>query len=163
MRMERGHPRANLVFGYAIASAATLSLHNPSTIPSDRDDERDGDRVSPPLKKQRLTVKPKETGVTHLRVGNHISDALTIPYFLRLYDLEGKKVEKEEFCRKNLLHVKTMDEMSKFRKQQLELIFHLGGCGEEFSWFYGSAEDVESAWLGLGNQPLLLREEELLG
>ncbi|CAA7395506.1 unnamed protein product [Spirodela intermedia] len=162
MRMQQAHySRANLVFAYAIASAAALSLHNPFIIPChsrgnnentreelDIDNERDGGRVSPPFKRQRVMGKPKPAvEENHLRFRNH----------------NRTKVEKEEFCRENLLHVKTIDEMSKLRKQLLELIFHLGGCDEEFSWRYGSAEDVESAWFTPGDQqPLLLEEEEFL-
>ncbi|CAA6659189.1 unnamed protein product [Spirodela intermedia] len=138
--------QSNLVFAYAIASAAALSLHNPFIIPChsrgnnentreelDIDNERDGGRVSPPLKRQRVMGKPKPAvEENHLRFRNHNSDALTVSYLLQLHDLTGTKVEKEEFCRENLLHVKTIDEMSKLRKQLLELIFHLGGCDEEF-------------------------------
>ncbi|CAA6665351.1 unnamed protein product [Spirodela intermedia] len=167
MRLQQGYSRANLVFGYAIAAAAALSFHNPFIIPSegnnnedtielDRDRERDG-------KKQRLG-KPEAAGKqNHARFRNHNSDALSVSYLLQLHDIAGTKVKKVEFCRKNMLHFKTMDEMSKLRKQLLELIFHLGGSDEEFSWCYGSAEDVESAWYAPGNQPLLMKEEELVG
>ncbi|KAM1890592.1 hypothetical protein ACFX14_033957 [Malus domestica] len=66
----------------------------------------------------------------------------------------GRKKLKEnespvEFCNANGLHPKTMEEMSKLRKQLLQLVFNQSGVsgGEnDLSWTFGSREDVEHVW-----------------
>ncbi|PWA40387.1 RNA helicase family protein [Artemisia annua] len=73
---------------------------------------------------------------------------------------------REEFCNENSLHLKTMEEMSKLRKQLLHLVFNqtLSDTHQDFLWKYGSMDDVERSWMVYSNKhPLKLNEEELLG
>jgi hypothetical protein len=67
---------------------------------------------------------------------NPSSDALTVAHALWLFELSENTVE---FCGVNSLHLKTMEEMSKLRKQLLRLIFHHSQSCEEFSWKFGGA------------------------
>ncbi|XP_078431086.1 RNA helicase family protein [Wolffia australiana] len=162
IRLLRRHPRcsrANLVLGYAVASAAALSFHSPFIYPSKENDDNCGQHD----KRASIVREIRKQREVSVRFRSRTSDSLTVSYLLQLFDSEVKKVRKEDFCQKNSLHFKTMDEMSKLRRQLLELIFHLGGAEGEFSWCYGTVEDVESAWhLPPGDYPLFLEEEELL-
>ncbi|KAL6136466.1 hypothetical protein ACLB2K_061761 [Fragaria x ananassa] len=47
-------------------------------------------------------------------------------------------------CKKNALHLETMEEISKLRKQLLKLVFNpfgVYGGVKEFSWIYGSQKE----------------------
>ena len=162
LRVMRKQPqvsltRANLLLAYAIASAAALSFQNPFIIHSERDDEN----TAGSYRSIERENGNKKVGKVIFR--SRTSDALTVTYLLQLLDLEGTKPKKEEFCRRNSLHFKTMEEILKLRKQLLELIFHLGSSDEEFSWCHGTKNDVESLWhCSLTGYPLRMEEDELL-
>ncbi|CAL5423435.1 unnamed protein product [Camellia sinensis] len=167
--------RANLVLGYALAAAAALSLSNPFVMQFEgshtdtdglkRDESGSIDSKKSTDKEAKLRKKKlKESAkVSRAKFSNLSSDALTIAYALQCFELSGNSVE---FCDVNALHLKTMEEMSKLRKQLLQLVFNQSFCGlqQEFSWTHGTVEDVERAWrVSSDKYPLLLNEEELLG
>ena len=177
MRKARGYTRANLVLGYAVAAAAALSLPNPFVMQFEGNhDSNDGlDQVEETrttvtdvivdkqkkLKKKKLKEMAK---VSRAKFSNLSSDALTVAYVLQCFELSGSPVE---FCNENLMHLKTLEEMSKLRKQLLQLVFNqstIGALNEEFSWPHGTMKDTEHAWrVSSDKHPLLLNEEELLG
>ncbi|PKA58403.1 putative pre-mRNA-splicing factor ATP-dependent RNA helicase [Apostasia shenzhenica] len=165
--------RANLVLGYAIAAAAALSFPSPflfqlewykETQENDygqedkiHENERTKDHGEEQRKK-RLKAIAKEC---RARFCNPSSDALTVAYALQLFELTDNAFQ---FCRNNYLHLKTMEEMSKLRKQILQLTFHSGKLCREFSWVHGGIDDVEAAWRkNSAKHPLQLIEEQLLG
>ncbi|PIA61252.1 hypothetical protein AQUCO_00300647v1 [Aquilegia coerulea] len=173
----QGYARANLVFGYAVAAAAALSLSNPFIIQFEgHQGDKDGfdqneksdtlDRPNIVDKQEKLKQKKlKEVGkVARAKFRNPSSDALSIAYALQLFELAERSVE---FCNENTLHLKTMEEMSKLRKQLLRLVFHqkpVGDSEQDFVWSHGTLRDVEQAWrVSASKHPLLLYEEELLG
>ncbi|KAF5184648.1 Atp-dependent rna helicase deah13 [Thalictrum thalictroides] len=177
MMNMQGYARANLVFGYAVAAAAALSLSNPFIIQFEGNQgDKDGfdqneksdtlDRQTNVDKQEKLKQKKlKEVGkVARAKFRNPSSDALSIAYALQLFELAERPVE---FCNENTLHLKTMEEMSKLRKQLLRLVFHqkpVGDSQQDFLWSHGTLEDVEQAWrVSVSKHPLLLYEEELLG
>lgn len=167
MRNVKGYKRANLVFGYAVAAAAALSVSNPFNMQfggskGDKDNLGDEERNEEEKLKQK---KLKQVGkVARERFRNASSDALSIAYGLQLFELAENPVE---FCNENALHLKTMEEMSKLRKQLLRLVFHqklIDDLVQDFVWTHGSLEDVEQAWrVSFEKHPLLMHEEELLG
>uniref|UniRef100_A0A1D1ZFG7 RNA helicase n=1 Tax=Anthurium amnicola TaxID=1678845 RepID=A0A1D1ZFG7_9ARAE len=171
MRNQQRYARANLVFAYAVAAVVALSSPSPFIMHSggnheNADDlnqvvEMDGNtNIGQQETKSRKQLKTM-VREAHARFNNLSSDALTASYALQMFELAENRME---FCRRNLLHFKTMDEMSKLRKQLLWLIFHQGGSDGEFSWIHGNAEDVESAWVTSSRRhPLLTIEEEFLG
>ncbi|KAL7190067.1 hypothetical protein ACSBR1_039665 [Camellia fascicularis] len=146
--------RANLVLGYALAAAAALSLSNPFVMQfegshTDTDGLKKDESDSIDSKKS----TDKEAKLRRKKLKESA----------KCFELSGNSVE---FCDDNALHLKTMEEMSKLRKQLLQLVFNQSFCGlqQEFSWTHGTAEDVERAWRVSSNKyPLLLNEEELLG
>ncbi|KAI3668301.1 hypothetical protein L6452_43378 [Arctium lappa] len=166
----RGSARRNLILGYALAAAAALSLSNPfvmqfeggcadiDTLKQDQDSNaisKDGK-----VKKRKLKENAK---TSRAKFSNPTSDALTVAYALQCFELSENQVE---FCDENALHLKTMEEMSKLRKQLLHLVFNQTLCDtqQELVWTYGNMEDVERAWMVYSNKhPLMLNEEELLG
>lgn len=94
---------------------------------------------------------------------NMSSDALTVANALRSYELAGNP---GEFCRTNSLHLKTMDEMSKLRKQLLHLIFNQKmekKLKQDFTWDFGNLADVELAWMESMDKPLTPTQEDILG
>ncbi|XP_077217778.1 RNA helicase family protein [Tasmannia lanceolata] len=184
MRKLQGYGRANLVLGYAVAAAAALSFSNPFIMQFDgcqgNKDELDQndkcdknesnevgtdcEKILDPQEKLRQKKLKAMAKVAREKFCNPSSDALTIAFALQLFEHSESQLE---FCKDNALHLKTMDEMSKLRKQMLHLIFYqivIGALHEEFSWPHGNVEDVENAWkVSVGKCPLLLNEEELLG
>ncbi|KAJ4969028.1 hypothetical protein NE237_015729 [Protea cynaroides] len=177
LKEVRSCPRSNLVFAYAVAAAAALSLSSPfimhfegshnNSVDLDRDDKT-GNVDTPKIldKEEKLRQKKlKEMAkVARAKFCNPSSDALTIAYALQSFELAENAIE---FCKVNALHLKTMEEMSKLRKQLLQLVFHqssVDGLCEDFLWTYGTLDDVEQAWrISSNKHPLLLNEEELLG
>ncbi|XP_020535041.1 ATP-dependent RNA helicase DEAH13 isoform X2 [Jatropha curcas] len=177
MRKVKTYARANLVLGYAIAAAAALSLSSPFLMQFEgshdssngleqngmakcMDDNKDLDKQEK-LRKKKL----KETAkISRAKFSNPTSDALTIAYALQCFELSNNPME---FCSENSLHLKTMEEMSKLRKQLLQLVFNQNvdhRFKQEFSWTHGTMGDVEQAWMTpSGRNPLLMNEEELLG
>ncbi|KAA8543067.1 hypothetical protein F0562_021438 [Nyssa sinensis] len=176
MRKVKGYARANVVLGYTVAVAAALSLLNPFVMQFEgshtdtgglKQDEKYGTVDSKKImeKEEKLRKKKlKETAkVSRAKFSNPTSDALTTAYALQCFELSQNPVE---FCNDNALHLKTMEEMSKLRKQLLQLVFNQSFCGlqQEFTWTHGTMEDVEHAWRVFSEKhPLLLNEEELLG
>ncbi|KAI3860276.1 hypothetical protein MKX03_030957, partial [Papaver bracteatum] len=174
-RKVKDRDRANLVLGYAVAAAAALSLSNPlmmqlNGIQADKDGVYEDDvsatnNLKKDLDKQdKLKQKQLKQAAKDARTKfcNPSSDALTIAYALQLFELAQNPYE---FCKENALHLKTMEEMSKLRKQLLQLVFHQVSVDEslqEFLWYHGTVQDVELAWR-VDKHPLLLTEEELLG
>ncbi|XP_020272990.1 ATP-dependent RNA helicase DEAH13-like isoform X2 [Asparagus officinalis] len=166
MKNQRAYARANLVLGYAIATASALSFPNPFKMQFDgnhgKSDGLNQEEISQDqeskkrLKKEKVLVKEARA-----RLRNLSSDALTFAYALQLFELAENQFE---FCQKHSLHVKTMEDMSKLRKQLLQLIFYQSKFSEEFGWDHGSAEEVEMTWrVSSIKHPLLMNEEELLG
>lgn len=167
MKNQRGHSRANLVLGYAIATASALSFPNPFNMQFDGNHESsDGlisqeEDVEAQELKQRLKKAKNMAREARAKFCNPSSDALTWAYALQLFELAENQFE---FCQKHSLLLKTMEDMSKLRKQLLRLIFYQSKFSEEFGWDHGSAEEVELAWrVSSSKHPLLMNEEELLG
>ncbi|KAF2304723.1 hypothetical protein GH714_037713 [Hevea brasiliensis] len=177
MRKVKNYARANLVLGYAVAAAAALSLTNPFLMEfvgsHDNSNGLEQDGISDSLgneinldKQEKLRRKKlKEMAkLSRAKFSNPTSDAMTIAYALQCFELSNNPVE---FCTENALHLKTMEEMSKLRKQLLQLVFNQNvnhGFDQEFSWIHGTVGDVEQAWrVSFSKNPLLLNEEELLG
>lgn len=89
------------------------------------------------------------------------SDAVSRAYALRCYEFSDSRLG---FCKDNALHLETMEEMSKLRKQLLKLVFSQSGVSggeKEFSWIYGSLKVVEHVWRS-DRKPPSVHEEELL-
>ncbi|XP_024025869.1 ATP-dependent RNA helicase DEAH13, partial [Morus notabilis] len=179
MRKKKSDSRPNLVLAYAIAAAAALSLSNPFVLQlensnsntSKSDLDQDGGSLdalenNKVLDKEKLKRKKlKEAAKTYReKFSNPCSDALSVAYALQCFELAESPMD---FCNESYLHLKTMEEMSKLRKQLLQLVFsHTDDCDleQEFSWTYGTLEDVEQSWRASYNKhPLSLLEEELLG
>ncbi|CAN0892507.1 ATP-dependent RNA helicase DEAH13 [Linum grandiflorum] len=172
MRKVKNYDRANLVLAHAVAAAAALSVSNPfqfqfgtdqvNSSGTDQDSKSDGNMSK---EEKRRKKQLKETGkASRAKFSNPSSDALTVAYALKSFELSETPVE---FCREYLLHFKTMEEMSKLRKQLQHLVFSQSGSfasDHEFAWVHGSSEQVELAWRTPSNKnPLLLNEEEFLG
>ncbi|KAK1642834.1 hypothetical protein QYE76_060639 [Lolium multiflorum] len=166
LKSQKGFARPNFILGYAAAAASALSSPNPflmqnefSCEPKEHNpDSYDQDQQERNRQKNKLKAMIRDS---HAKFINPSSDALTIAHALRLFELSENTVE---FCRSNSLHLKTMEEMSKLRKQLLRLIFHHSKSCEEFSWKFGGDEDVEEAWRSQSDKnPMQLIEEEILG
>lgn len=175
-RKMKNHDIANLVLGYAVATAAALSMSNPflkhfeGSHTDSNGSEQDGRSSSVGsnkiLDKQEKikNKKLRETAkLSRARFSNSTSDTLTVAYALHCFELSKSPVE---FCHENALHLKTMEEMSKLRKQLLQLVFNHHGHEFEqgFSWTLGTMEDVEQAWRILSSKrSTLLNVEDILG
>lgn len=175
MKRGKGSARKNLILGYAVAVAAALSVSNPFVIQfegsqTDKDglkDQKssaaDSEKALDKEEKMKKKKLKENAKVSREKFLNPTSDALSIAYALQCFELSESQVE---FCNDNALHLKTMDEMSKLRKQLLNIVFSQGfsDSQQDFSWTYGTMDDVECAWrIFLDKHPLLLNEEELLG
>ncbi|EOX95170.1 RNA helicase family protein, putative [Theobroma cacao] len=177
MRRVKNYARANLVLGYAVAAAAVLSSTNPfvmeyegsytQTDESKRDDESSPSDSEKVLKKKEKSQKKKLRAMARMsraKFSNPSSDTLTVAYALQCFELSKSQVQ---FCNENGLHLKTMEEMSKLRKQLVRLVFNQNvnqDVEQEFLWTHGTMEDVELSWrVSSSKNPLLLNEEELLG
>ncbi|KAK9068970.1 hypothetical protein SSX86_013086 [Deinandra increscens subsp. villosa] len=150
----KGSARKNFVLGYAIASAAALSLSNPFVMQFEGDQTEDVTTSNDEKPKKRKLKEKSKTA--RAKFTNPSSDALTVAYALQCFELSENR---EEFCDENSLHYKTMDEMWKLRQQLLRLVFNQQGL----LWTCGKMDDVERAWMVYSNKhPLMLNEEELL-
>ncbi|KAF6155954.1 hypothetical protein GIB67_039285, partial [Kingdonia uniflora] len=177
MKNIRNYDRANLVLGYAIATAAALSMSDPFIMQfegnhgdkegfsqNDRSDKFDTEKIR--NQHEKLTQKKlrEKMRLARAKFCNPSSDALTIAYALQLFELAQSPVE---FCQEHTLHLKTMEEMSKLRKQLLQLVFNqnlIMGSEKDFIWIHGNLKDVEQAWkISYDKHPLKLYEEEILG
>ncbi|GAA0138509.1 RNA helicase [Lithospermum erythrorhizon] len=172
MQNIKNYARANLVLAYAVAAAAALSLSNPFIVhlgsgSNDAEESKDEEKSGIQEKEKRLSKeersqkkKLKEIAkASRTKFSNPTSDALSIAYALQCFELSGNPVE---FCSSNTLHLKTMEEMSKLRKQLLQLVFSSKLSG--FCWVHGSVDDVECAWkISSDKHPLKLCDEDILG
>jgi ATP-dependent RNA helicase DHX37/DHR1 len=145
------HGRPELILAYTVAATSALSFPNPFLF---NFGEKQEDDAEPALDRKRA----KES---FLKFANPTSDALTIAFALHQFELSGNRVG---FCKDNSLHLKTMDDMSKLRKQLLQLVFHNSKLCEEFTWRGGSIEEVERAWRDTqpDKNPLKMEEEEVI-
>lgn len=161
--------RANLVLAYAIAAAAALSVSNPFLMNFDQnqndEDESKQETEKVVDREEKLWKKKMKQNARASRekFSNPTSDALTVAFTLQCFDLSENQTE---FCSENALHYKTMEEMSKLRKQLLQLVFTscISDVEKDFSWNHGTLDDVECSWRVSSNKnPLRLNEEEILG
>lgn len=176
MQNVNDYARANLVLGYAVAAAAALSLSNPLSMQfggnhTDVDEFKQGEKAGTrengkilDREEKQHKKKMKEAAKDcRAKFSNPTSDVLTTAYALQCFELSAYPVE---FCCDNFLHLKTMEEMSKLRKQLLHLLFSSNflDLQHEFVWIHGGVDDVEGAWrVSSGKNPLLLNEEEIVG
>ncbi|KAI3997280.1 hypothetical protein MKX01_009124 [Papaver californicum] len=156
MGKVKDYGRANLVLGYTLKYGL-----NEDDESATKNSKKDLDKQEK-LKQKQLKQAAKDA---RTKFCNPSSDALTIAYALQLFELAQNPYE---FCKENALHLKTMEEMFKLRKQLLQLVFHQVSVDEsqqEFLWAHGrTVQDVELAWRVSSNKhPLSLSEEELLG
>ncbi|KAJ8445005.1 LOW QUALITY PROTEIN: hypothetical protein Cgig2_029199 [Carnegiea gigantea] len=151
MNCEKRSIRCNLVMGYALASAAALSSPNPFIFQFQGCDNNIDEQL---VKKLKETFK-----AARARFSTPRSDALTSAYALQCFKLSDSP---SEFCTDNALHQKTMEEMSKLRKQLLRLSLCI--VGPQYSWVHGTGEEVEHAWKGLSDRKNILSpvEEDIL-
>lgn len=175
MKMVDNYARASLVLGYAVAAAAALSLPNPF-ITQLEGSKSDGEGLGKPeesaslsregrmdnQEKSRKKELKEAIRASRGKFRNPCSDALSIAYALQCFESSRSQVA---FCDENSLHLKTMEEMSKLRKQLLQLVFAQSiDFDPKFSWTHGKLDDVERAWRVPSNKhPLQLNEEEVLG
>ncbi|KAL3740723.1 hypothetical protein ACJRO7_021923 [Eucalyptus globulus] len=175
MKMVDNYARASLVLGYAVAAAAALSLPNPF-ITQLEGSKSDGEGLGKPeesaslsregrmdnQEKSRKKELKEAIRASRGKFHNPCSDALSIAYALQCFESSRSQVA---FCDENSLHLKTMEEMSKLRKQLLQLVFAQSiDFDPKFSWTHGTLDDVERAWRVPSNKhPLQLNEEEVLG
>ncbi|KAI8574785.1 hypothetical protein RHMOL_Rhmol01G0381000 [Rhododendron molle] len=169
MRKVKSYDRANLVLGYAVAAAASMSCPNPFVMQfegshKDMDGLKQDEEKSIDKEEKLGRKKLKESAkLSREKFSNPSSDVLTIAYALQCFE---RSIRREEFCNDHSLHLKTMEEISKLRKQLLQQVFNqsTNDPQQEFSWTHGRMEDVERAWGVFSDKhPLLLNEEELLG
>ncbi|GLU07336.1 hypothetical protein SLE2022_242980 [Rubroshorea leprosula] len=171
------YARPNLVFGYAVAAAAALSLSNPFVMQyegshtnandskqSNGSEALDNEKMMQKQEKWKKKKLKEVAKASRAKFSNPSSDALTVACALQSFELSKSQVE---FCNENALHFKTMEEMSKLRKQLLQLVFNQNASGDreqDFSWTHGTMVDVENCWRDLSSENRLsLDEEELLG
>ncbi|GAB2246989.1 hypothetical protein Droror1_Dr00006871 [Drosera rotundifolia] len=172
MNKENRFVRPNIVLGYAVASAAALSLSNPFVlrfegIIKDVDNDVHNQNKygsSTGIEGEKLSKRKLKEAVkaTRAKFSNPKSDALTIAYALHCFEISENP---SEFCDENSLHLKTMEEMSKLRKQLLHLVFNqeLSNEQKEFSWTHGTQANAEDAWKAFSDKnPLTQIEEDVL-
>ncbi|KAK1367944.1 RNA helicase [Heracleum sosnowskyi] len=167
LQKDHVHSRKNLVLGYAIAAAAALSLSNPfiTQFEGNYDEKSDTGASERDLdKEEKLRRKKlnKASGASREIFCNPTSDILSTAYALQCFELSNSPVK---FCAEYALHLKTMEEMSKLRKQLLKLVFQQSGDSpQDFTWTRGKMVDVESSWRDSSKEKRLsMYEEELLG
>lgn len=159
MKAVPNYSRGNLLLGFTVAAAAALSLSNPFIFQFQSDD-LDDKKIDKQEKRRKKKLK-EDAKASRAKFQNPTSDALTVSYALQCFE---QSHDQALFCTENALHLKTMEEMSKLRKQLLQLIFNQSGAENDFSWNHGSIADVELAWgVQSSRHPLQLNEEELLG
>ncbi|CAN4108398.1 unnamed protein product [Withania somnifera] len=164
MQKVKDYSRANTVLAYAVAAAAALSLSNPFLMEfegkhKDLDDLKQDEKLGSAESERDIGKEER----IRIKFSNPTSDVLTVAYALQCFELSGKPLE---FCKDNTLHFKTMEEMSKLRKQLINLVFNSKFCDaqQNFSWPHGTLEDVECSWrIPSDKCPLQLNEEEILG
>ncbi|KAJ6844579.1 ATP-dependent RNA helicase DEAH13-like [Iris pallida] len=119
MKNQRNYARANLVLGYAIATASALSFPNPFNMQFGRNHDtsdgldQEGKHFEDNLLMQQEKKRQEEKAMVRearARFCNPCSDALTSANALQSFELAA---DPFEFCQKKLLHLKPMDDMSK--------------------------------------------------
>ncbi|GJN22206.1 hypothetical protein PR202_gb09754 [Eleusine coracana subsp. coracana] len=120
LKSQSGFARSNFVLGYAAAAASALSFTNPFLKQLDECDANGESKEN--------NSDPEVNGLVGRKRQKKI------------------KAMVKEAQGINSLHLKTMEEMSKLRKQLLRLIFHQSKFCEEFAWNLGDSEAVEKAW-----------------
>lgn len=177
MRKKKSDARPHLVLAYAVAAAAALSLSNPfvrqfENSLASRDENQQNEGVDSLERNKNLDKEEKSrrkklkeiAKTSRERFSNPSSDALSTAYALQCFELAKSPAE---FCRESCLHLKTMEEMTKLRKQLLQIVFsHGSDCDFEhdFSWTFGTLDDLEQSWkVSYNKNPLSLYEEDLLG
>ncbi|CAH9098655.1 unnamed protein product [Cuscuta epithymum] len=172
MRRVKEYERANTVLAYAVASAAALSLSNPFLMQFEQPQSDQGERTDEKEEKKRKKKLKETVRVSRAKFLNPTSDVLTVAKALQCFELSGNPMA---FCIENGLHLKTMEEMSKLRKQLLHIVFNSKVSGFQtdpkcdgqngFSWCHGTIEDVEASWKGFSDKhnSLHLNEEEIVG
>ncbi|WVZ61730.1 hypothetical protein U9M48_011558 [Paspalum notatum var. saurae] len=165
LKSQQGFARPNFILGFASAAASALSFPSPFLMQNEfsgaskdhNQDSDDEDQQERKKQKKKLKAMVRDSRAQFI---NPSSDALTVAHALWLFELSENTVE---FCRVNSLHLKTMEEMSKLRKQLLRLIFHQSQSCEEFSWKFGGLGVVEEAWRSeTAKKPMQSHEEEIL-
>ncbi|KAK9091050.1 hypothetical protein Sjap_024227 [Stephania japonica] len=163
--------RPNLLLGYAVAAAASLSLPNPFLMQLEgshcsedglNHDVKLSDFNKTENEKEKMLQKKlkQQAKDARARFRNETSDALTTAYTLQMFELAKSPVE---FCKDNVIHLKTMEEMSKLRKQLLQMVLQQsshGGSHHEFAWTHGTTDDVEQVWRVSNGKHLLSQLEE---
>ncbi|KAF4403441.1 hypothetical protein G4B88_008087 [Cannabis sativa] len=178
IKKKKSDSRPNLVLAYAVAAAAALSLSNPFVLQFEESRTNKNDLEQEPSfdasennkitdnKQEKLRKKKLKEAckLSREKFSNPSSDAMSVAYALQCFELAESPTE---FCDDYCLHLKTMEEMSKLRKQLLRLVFSHSSDSDleqDFSWTYGTLEDVEQSWgQSYNKHPLSLYEEELLG
>lgn len=175
MQKFENFPRANLVLAYAVAAAAALSSSNPFLRLFEDNNEADdknhaeeagsegSQKVRDKEEKSRKKQLKQSAKASREKFSSPTSDALTVAFALQRFDLSRNSTQ---FCFENALHFKTMEEMSKLRKQLLQLVFTscINDQQQNFSWAHGTIEDVESSWKVFSDKhPLEVNEEKILG
>ncbi|XP_021763228.1 ATP-dependent RNA helicase DEAH13-like [Chenopodium quinoa] len=173
-KKEKSGVRPNLVLSYAVAVAAAMSSPNPFPFQFDGNQknsegtemedgsgsvsQKNGDQDTKLSRKQmKKTIKLSRAKFSNLK-----SDALTVAYALQCFE---QSKDPSQFCTENTLHLKTMVEMSKLRKQLLQLVFKQRYCDveQDFSWPHGTIKDVEDDWSVSSDKiPLSENEENIL-
>lgn len=169
MKKEISHVRPNLVLGHAAAVAAALSLSNPFEFDSNQrkiegteQNEENGSHGSQKNHKSMKKQMKESSKLSRGKFFNLRSDALTVAYALQCFELSE---DASKFCNAYALNLKTMEEMSKLRKQLLQLVFNqrYSGLLQEFSWTHGTIKDVENDWMiSSDKNPLSHTEERIL-
>nr|XP_017249916.1 PREDICTED: ATP-dependent RNA helicase DEAH13-like isoform X3 [Daucus carota subsp. sativus] len=167
LQKDKGCSRPNLVLGYAVAAAAAISLSNPfiTQYEDNYDEKSDTEASERVLEKEEKLRKKKlneASKASHENFCNPTSDILSTAYALRCFELSNSPMK---FCMEYALHLKTMEEMSKLRKQLLKLVFQqIGDSQQNFTWTFGKMVDVEHSWRDSSKgKQLFMYEEELLG
>ncbi|KAL8120398.1 ATP-dependent RNA helicase DEAH13-like [Apium graveolens] len=167
LQKDKGCSRPNLVLGYAVAAAAALSLSNPfiTQYEGNHDEKSDTEASERVLEKEEKLRKKKlieASKASHEKFCNPTSDVLSTAYVLQCFELSNSPLN---FCMEYALHLKTMEEMSKLRKQLLKLVFQQTGDSQQnFTWTFGKMVDVEYSWRDSSKEKqLFMYEEELLG
>ncbi|KAM7272154.1 hypothetical protein ACFE04_026817 [Oxalis oulophora] len=147
MQNVPGHVRQTTLLGVSVAAAAALSMENPFV----RFEGSQADKVE----KKEIRKLIKEKMESRAKFLNPKSDAFTIAFALKSFELSKNPVK---FCEENGLHLKTMEEMAKLRKQLLKLVFDNNNFEKDYQ------KVVEQNWNDSHRESLLsVEEEEILG
>ncbi|KAL8107342.1 hypothetical protein AgCh_023945 [Apium graveolens] len=159
-------PLGKAMVHYPITAAA-LTLSNPfiTQFEGNHDEKSDtaaSEKFIDNEEKLRKKKLEESSRASCAKFCNPASDILSTAYALQCFELSNNPMK---FCTEYALHLKTMEEMSKLRKQLLKLVFQQSGDSiKDFTWTRGEMVDVESSWKDLSEEKhLSMYEEELLG